>query len=79
MHSLQDRVATLEDALHDSRERRSALEADKTDLTESLDASRENYRQLMGQINHKHRTPTGADSSAPYATGAGSIPGKDAT
>jgi len=55
MHSLQDRVATLEDALHDSTARIGTLEADNRDLTESLDASRENYRQLMTKANRTKR------------------------
>jgi len=51
LQSLQDRIAELEDALHDGRERILSLEADNSDLSECLDASRENYRQLMAQIN----------------------------
>ncbi len=55
MESLHDRVATLEDALHDCHERIGTLEAENADLTESLDASRENYRQLMATINRTQR------------------------
>jgi chromosome segregation ATPase len=55
MDSLHDRVATLEDALRDCHERIAALEAENADLTESLDASRENYRQLMAEVNRKQR------------------------
>jgi F0F1-type ATP synthase membrane subunit b/b' len=54
MHSLQDRIAELEDALHDAHQRNRSLEADHADLTETLEASRENYRQLMTQANRAH-------------------------
>lgn len=53
--SLHDRIAELEDALHDAHERIKSLEADHADLTETLEASRENYRQLMAQINRQPR------------------------
>jgi type IV secretory pathway VirB4 component len=61
MRSLQDRIAELEDALHDAHQRTRNLEADNADLTETLAASRENYRQLMAQIN---RPPQQGKSSA---------------
>lgn len=51
LQSLQDRIAELEDSLHDGNDRIRVLEADNGDLSECLDASRENYRQLMAQIN----------------------------
>jgi hypothetical protein len=51
LHSLQDRIAELEDALHDAHQRTRSLETDNADLIETLDASRENYRQLMAQTN----------------------------
>jgi F0F1-type ATP synthase membrane subunit b/b' len=54
MRSLQDRIAELEDALHDAHQRSRTLEADNADLTETLQASRENYRQLMAQTNRTH-------------------------
>jgi predicted nuclease with TOPRIM domain len=53
--SLHDRIAELEDALHNAHERIKSLEADHADLTETLEASRENYRQLMAQINRPPR------------------------
>lgn len=51
LQSLHDRIAELEDAIYEGSERIRTLEADKCDLSECLDASRENYRQLMAQIN----------------------------
>jgi hypothetical protein len=55
MRSLHDRIAELEEALHDAHERVRTLETDNADLTETLEASRENYRQLMAQINRPPR------------------------
>jgi regulator of replication initiation timing len=54
MRSLQDRIAELEDALHDAHQQTRTLEADNADLIETLEASRENYRQLMTQTNRTH-------------------------
>jgi chromosome segregation ATPase len=54
MQSLQDRIAELQDALHDAHQRTRTLETDNADLTETLEASRENYRQLMAQTNRAH-------------------------
>jgi len=48
---LEEQVARLQDELADSRQRILELEADHAELTESLGASRDNYRRLMALTN----------------------------
>ncbi|TWP32182.1 DUF6262 family protein [Leekyejoonella antrihumi] len=63
LDQLEDRAAELEADNHALRQRVTRLEADLTELSDTLDAARSMNREMMTQLNHDPGDPNLADTS----------------